>query len=216
MAQAEDVEPETFMVMKTIECSIVEVDDVDLEHYILFWKHVCKVMSKWGTIFSFVVKDVTAKLEKLTVMRMDDPVAYRTILTMASKERENGTIRNRKPNRSGTGHVMVLNRALEFVIDMLDGVFKAEDPDAKVYSIARSSYDKHLSQIHSWPVRTAVFTALFTLPNRKDFLVRLRGEMPESEDGNFHEVFQRNGIDVVRRVNLLIENFELSDYNPSA
>ncbi|CCA65579.1 Glycolipid transfer protein domain-containing protein [Caenorhabditis elegans] len=171
-------------------------------------------MCSWGTIFSFVVKDVTAKLEKLTQMRSSDPDSYRTIIGMATKESENGTIRNQKPNRSGTGHLMVLNRALEFVIDLLDGVFTSNDEN--VSTIARSSYDKHLSQLHSWPIRTAVAAALYTLPRKPEFLCRLRGDMPEDDDNQFHDIFNRDGRDIVRRVNKLVENFELTDYNPSA
>ncbi|KAF1757769.1 hypothetical protein GCK72_014225 [Caenorhabditis remanei] len=216
MSQSEDVEPETYQIMRTIENSLVDSDNVDLEQYLLFWEHVCKVMGSWGTIFSFVVKDVSNKLEKLAQMRNTDPESYKSILTMATRESENGSIRNLKPNRSGTGHLMVLNRALEFVIDLLDGVFTAEDDEAKVSIIARSSYDKHLSQFHSWPVKTAVSAALFTLPRKTEFLIRLRGKMPESDDEQFHEVFNRDGRDIVRRVNQLVENFELTDHNPSA
>ncbi|CAL2040567.1 unnamed protein product [Caenorhabditis brenneri] len=212
----DDAEPETYQIMRTIESSIIENDNVDLEQYLLFWEHVCNVMCSWGTVFSFVVKDVSAKLEKLIQMKSADPESYRTILTMATKESENGTIKNLKPNRSGTGHLMVLNRALEFVIDMLDGVFTSEDETMKVYTIARSSYDKHLSQYHSWPVRTAVGAALYTLPRKAEFLIRLRGKMPEADDGKFHDVFDRDGRDIVRRVNQLVETFELTDHNPSA
>lgn len=35
-------EPETYQIMKTIEKSIIENDNVDLEQYLLFWEHVCK------------------------------------------------------------------------------------------------------------------------------------------------------------------------------
>lgn len=40
-------------------------------------------MCSWGTIFSFVVKDVTAKLEKLTQMRSSDPDSYRWIFNLS-------------------------------------------------------------------------------------------------------------------------------------
>ncbi|CAP26183.1 Protein CBG06218 [Caenorhabditis briggsae] len=216
MAQAEDVEPETYQIMRTIENSLMNNDNVDLEQYLLFWEHVCKVMGSWGTVFGFVVKDVTAKIEKLAAMRVADPESYRSIQTMARKESTDGTIRNLKPNRSGTGHLMVLNRALEFVIDMLDGVFTSDDASLKVSTPARCSYDKHLSQFHSWPIRTAVSAALYTLPRKTEFLIRLRGSMPESEDGQFHDVFNRDGRDIVRRVNQLVENFDLVNHNPSA
>uniref|UniRef100_A0A1I7TUA4 GLTP domain-containing protein n=1 Tax=Caenorhabditis tropicalis TaxID=1561998 RepID=A0A1I7TUA4_9PELO len=230
MDSSEEAEPETYQIMRTIENSIIENNNIDLEQYLLFGNTCASklsnqlyktsvafsVMCSWGTIFSFVVKDVTAKIEKLAQMRTDDPEAYKTILTMASKESEDGTIKNLKPNRSGTGHLMVLNRALEFVIELLDGVFTSDDDSAKVSTIARSSYDKHLSQYHSWPVRTAVGAALYTLPRRSEFLVRLRGKMPEADDAKFHDVFHRDGRDIVRRVNQLIIDFQLTDHNPSA
>uniref|UniRef100_A0A8R1I4X7 GLTP domain-containing protein n=2 Tax=Caenorhabditis japonica TaxID=281687 RepID=A0A8R1I4X7_CAEJA len=102
--------PETYRIMHTLERTIIANDDVDLEQYLLLWKHICRIMSSWSTIFSFVVKDVMNKAEKLTEMLERDAVAYKTIMSMAQKEDENGTIRNKKPNRSGTGHLLVLNR----------------------------------------------------------------------------------------------------------
>lgn len=141
---------------------------------------------------------------------------FRTIVSMATKENENGTIRNQKPNRSGMGHLMVLNTALEFVIEMLHGVFTTRDPSAKVANIARAAYSNHLSQYHPWVLRGLVYGALSSLPDKTEFLNRLRGEMPEREDVLFHEVFQRDGKDIVHRVKRLISQFKLTDYNPSA
>ncbi|CAB3409927.1 unnamed protein product [Caenorhabditis bovis] len=207
---------DTYQIMEAIENCQTESDDVIVEKYLLFWSHVCRVMSNWGIVFSFVVKDVQMKLEKLQEKLKNDPENYKTILRMAKHEAENGTIRNLKPNRSGTGHILVLKRALEFVIDLLDGVFCAPDPSIRVSTIAKAAYDKHLSQFHSWPIRTCVSGALLSLPRKDEFLIRLRGDMPSKDDNRFHETLTVQGREIIRRQDALVERFNLADYNPSA
>ncbi|CAD6200248.1 unnamed protein product [Caenorhabditis auriculariae] len=192
---------------------ILDENDVNLEQYCLLWTHLCRIMNNWGTVFSFVVKDVTGKIVKLEEMQADKPQHYSSVLKMAQFEKENETIRKKKP-RSGCGQLIILNRAFEFVIDLLHNVFSEKDEAAKVSKIAQHSYDRTLSKHHSWVVQKVVWAALCTLPYREEFVASLRGNMPAENDEKFHETFDKNGREILKRVGQMIEQFELVDFHP--
>ncbi|XP_036137367.1 ceramide-1-phosphate transfer protein isoform X1 [Molossus molossus] len=150
-----------------------EKEEVLLEHYLTGWKGLIRFLDHLGTVFSFISKDVAAKLqimERLCTGPQRDH--YSSLQSMVAYETSNKLVdlerRSRHPD-SGCRTVLRLHRALRWLQLFLEGL-RTSPEDARTSELCASSYSASLAAYHPWIIRQAVTVAFYTLPTRKVFL----------------------------------------------
>jgi len=101
---------------------------------------------------------------------------YEKIDTMMEYEIKNNKVENKN---SGIWNLVRLRRALEFISCLLD---EAKNPDVTLTTAAGNAYEKSLSPIHPWGVRKLVGIAVYALPYKRDFFVRLEVQEDQVEN----------------------------------
>lgn len=129
----------------------------------------------FGTLFTFVTKDVTSKLSILQGYLNDkvDGYHYKTIQTMIEFEKRNNLLRDPK-RPSGSRTLLRLHRALEFIALFLHEVVKISD-EVSTVNCARSAYGKTLAKYHPWLIRKSVQIATIALPYRRHLIEQVYG-----------------------------------------
>lgn len=122
---------------------------------------------RWGSLLKFVTEDVSGKIGGIREVRSGNQEKTATFKIMTTWEHEENKMRSHSP-KSGTVNVLILHRAFDFIIGLIDGVYREEKENGKVSTIAREAYDKSLAKYHSWLVRKVVGAALLALPYKKD------------------------------------------------
>lgn len=141
-----------------------------------------RFLNSLGTVFSFISKDVVAKLqimEKLCSGAQREH--YSSLQSMVAYEVGNQLVdlerRSRHPD-SGCRTVLRLHRALHWLQLFLEGL-RASPEDARTATLCTDSYNASLAAYHPWIVRRAVTVAFCVLPTRKAFLEAMNVGSPE-------------------------------------
>ena len=147
---------------------------------------VFRFFNMFGTLFSFVTKDVQSKITILHSYAKDEHIGtnYITIQSMIEFEKSRNLLRDQK-RPSGARTLLRLHRALEFISQFLHEVTKIED-DISTVSPARNAYNRTLAQYHPWYIRKSVQVATYALPYRRVLVERMYGG--KESPGGFKEV----------------------------
>ena len=141
-----------------------------------------RFLNSLGAIFSFVSKDVTAKLQVMERLRSGPQREhYSSLQSMVAYEVGNQLVdlerRSRHPD-SGCRTVLRLHRALRWLQLFLEGL-RTSPEDARTAVLCTDSYNASLAAYHPWIIRRAVTVAFCTLPTRKVFLEAMNVGSPE-------------------------------------
>lgn len=141
-----------------------------------------RFLNSLGAIFSFVSKDVTAKLQVMERLRSGPQrEQYSSLQSMVAYEVGNQLVdlerRSRHPD-SGCRTVLRLHRALRWLQLFLEGL-RTSPEDARTAVLCTDSYNASLAAYHPWIIRRAVTVAFCTLPTRKVFLEAMNVGSPE-------------------------------------
>uniref|UniRef100_A0A8C6BHA4 Ceramide-1-phosphate transfer protein n=1 Tax=Monodon monoceros TaxID=40151 RepID=A0A8C6BHA4_MONMO len=172
------------VVLLSFKQCLNEKEEVLLDHYLASWRGLvrCVFLNSLGTIFSFISKDVVAKLQIMEQLcggpqqehysTLQAMVAYEVGSQLVDLER-----RSRHPD-SGCRTVLRLHRALHWLQLFLEGV-RTSPEDARTAALCTDSYNASLAAYHPWIIRRAVTVAFCALPTRKVFLETMNVGSPE-------------------------------------
>lgn len=134
---------------------------------------------KLGRLFSFVASDVGDKTHILSEHGSSAiGEKYKSVGAMLEYEKNEAKILDHdKPHllsihhhnhhlANGSRTLLRLHRALQFVVEFIDGVRLAGNQD-KMSHLARTAYDSTLAAHHPWLVRKGVHLAVHSLPYRE-------------------------------------------------
>ena len=99
-------------------------------------KNLFRFIKRWGVLLTFVTDDVAMKLDGIRALRVEFKAESTTFKRLTAWENEEKRMRSYKP-KSGTVNVLVLHRAMDFVVELIDGVYKEEKSDAKVKFVTK-------------------------------------------------------------------------------
>ncbi|XP_072831770.1 ceramide-1-phosphate transfer protein [Vicugna pacos] len=170
------------VVLVSFKQCLNEKEEVLLDHYLAGWRGLVRFLSGLGTVFSFISKDVVAKLQTMERLRSGPQREhYSSLQSMVAYEVGNQLVdlqqRARHPN-SGCRTVLRLHRALHWLQLFLEGV-RTSPEDASTTALCTDSYNASLAAYHPWIIRRAVTVAFCTLPTRKVFLETMNVGPPE-------------------------------------
>nr|XP_006196638.1 ceramide-1-phosphate transfer protein isoform X2 [Vicugna pacos] len=174
------------VVLVSFKQCLNEKEEVLLDHYLAGWRGLTclprRFLSGLGTVFSFISKDVVAKLQTMERLRSGPQREhYSSLQSMVAYEVGNQLVdlqqRARHPN-SGCRTVLRLHRALHWLQLFLEGV-RTSPEDASTTALCTDSYNASLAAYHPWIIRRAVTVAFCTLPTRKVFLETMNVGPPE-------------------------------------
>ncbi|XP_007166314.2 ceramide-1-phosphate transfer protein [Balaenoptera acutorostrata] len=170
------------VVLVSFKQCLNEKEEVLLDHYLASWRGLVRFLNSLGTIFSFISKDVVAKLQIMEQLcggpqrehygTLQAMVAYELGSQLVDLER-----RSRHPD-SGCRTVLRLHRALHWLQLFLEGV-RTSPEDARTAALCTDSYHASLAAYHPWIIRRAVTVAFCALPTRKVFLETMNVGSPE-------------------------------------
>lgn len=163
------------------EC-LNEKGEVLLEHYLTGWRGLVRFLNSLGVMFSFISKDVTAKLQIMERLRSGPQRDhYGSLQAMVAYEVGNQLVdlqrRSSHPD-SGCRTVLRLHRALRWLQLFLESL-RTSPEDARTSVLCTDSYNASLAAYHPWIIRRAVTVAFCTLPTRKVFLETMNVGPPE-------------------------------------
>ncbi|KAI1731741.1 glycolipid transfer protein (GLTP) domain-containing protein [Ditylenchus destructor] len=150
--------------------------DVNLTKYVNAFDELSRLFSMLGVVFSFVETDVTDKICILRTLHAANSVNYNTVLEMIDYEcyeiPDTGEQRTRRsePSARGTRTLLRLHRSLDFLAIFITSVQQSSPDYSSVPEIFRASYQKTLSDHHTWFVRKSVLLASYAMPSRKKLL----------------------------------------------
>ena len=140
-----------------------------LVDYIAGYKDVYKFLVLLGRVFSWVGSDVYAKIETLEkYLEEENKDHYQTIQSMIDYEVENDLIEG----KSGSGTLLSLHRALEYIIVFLLKLEDIQDDD-NCSVISREAYEETLKKYHPWLVQKAAKLAMGLLPTKKGLIAKV-------------------------------------------
>lgn len=170
-------------------------EDISLEDYVLGYEQVYRFLNLLGTVFGWVAADVQSKIDVLKRhMEGTSREHYRTIHSMLTYETENGMILWKKSyDQSGGRHLLILHRALEYVVAFLERLDDIDELD-KCTAISRHAYESTLMKYHPWVVQKAAKLAMNLLPTKRGIVLKVvpSGDQPEIEKAyqDFHRTVE--------------------------
>ncbi|XP_029802142.1 ceramide-1-phosphate transfer protein isoform X1 [Suricata suricatta] len=171
------------VVLVNFKQCLNEEEEVLLDHYLAGWRGlVSRFLNSLGAIFSFISKDVTAKLQIMErLCSGPQREHYSSLQSMVAYEVGNQLVdlerRSQHPD-SGCRTVLRLHRALRWLQLFLEGL-RTSPEDARTAALCTDSYNASLAAYHPWIIRRAVTVAFCTLPTRKVFLEAMNVGSPE-------------------------------------
>ncbi|KAI2802315.1 hypothetical protein RDWZM_010270 [Blomia tropicalis] len=176
--QQQQISNQHFDINLVCDSFLRSIDDksaIDIILYLQAFAELNKFFNMFGTLFTFVTKDVQAKIDILQsyANETDDGYHYRTIQSMIEHEKRNNLLKDQK-RPSGSRTLLRLHRALEFISTFLHEVTKIDDDDSTVGS-ARNAYNRTLAHFHPWYIRKSVQLATYALPYRRVLIERVYG-----------------------------------------
>lgn len=167
----------------------------------------------FGTLFTFVTKDVQDKIDILNNYASEHGTNYLSIQSMFEYEKSQNLLRHTK-RPSGARTLLRLHRALQFISLFLNEVAKVDDHES-TSGLVREAYNQTLAKHHPWVVRKSVHLATLALPYRKVIIQRIYGgtdNVPEKTLVNA-TIVKMAGISdqVYELTNILYEKHDLLD-----
>lgn len=155
--------------------SIYDKQEVNILYYLGAFTELAKFFNMFGTLFTFVTKDVQAKISILQAYAKDQQHGpyYSSIQAMIEFEKMNNLLCDHK-RPSGARTLLRLHRALEFISTFLHEVTKLDD-DHSTSTAARQAYNRTLAKYHQWYIRQSVHVAILALPYRRNLIDRVYG-----------------------------------------
>jgi len=151
-----------------------------LDNYVAGYWEIYKFLNLLGSLFSWVSADIAAKLETLQeFLSSEKKNHYVTISSMIDYEVEQGLIENDRMN-CGSRALLVLHRALEFVIEWLNEIAEV-DADGRVSDVTKIAYNKTLKKHHPWLVQKGAKLAMGLLPTKAALYEKLSQAGGEQE-----------------------------------
>ncbi|XP_064326664.1 ceramide-1-phosphate transfer protein isoform X1 [Phalacrocorax carbo] len=169
-------------VLAAFQTCVTERREVLLGPYLRGWRGLIRFLHSLGAIFSFVSKDVVAKVQIMeSYCRGEQREKYVSLQSMVEYELANGLVdgqkRTGRPD-SGCRTVLRLHRALRWLQLFLEGLRTGRE-DSRTSVICTDSYNASLAAYHSWLVRKTCTAAFCVLPPRNTFLEIMNVGTPE-------------------------------------
>lgn len=127
-----------------LQYCLEEDDDVNMSGYCDLWEELCRYephlylktrwlsfIKKWGILLKFVSDDVSLKVDAIKSIRSKNEERTKTFKKMIAWEEEENRMRSYHP-KSGTVNVLILHRAMDFVIHLINDVYNEKNDDSKV------------------------------------------------------------------------------------
>ncbi|KAM9685114.1 ceramide-1-phosphate transfer protein [Trichechus inunguis] len=193
------------VVMVNFKQCLNEKEEILMDHYLSGWWGLVKFLNSLGAIFTFISKDVVAKLQIMERLRssphgehyasLQSMVAYEVGHQLVDLQR-----RSRHPD-SGCRTVLRLHRALRWLQLFLEGL-RTSPENAHTSTLCTDSYNASLAAYHPWVVRRAVTVAFYALPTRKVFLEAMKVGPPEQAIAMLDEAlpFLERVYDIVQKL----------------
>ncbi|XP_074162702.1 ceramide-1-phosphate transfer protein [Sminthopsis crassicaudata] len=170
------------VVLVSFKQCLNEKEEVLMDPYITGWKGLVRFLNNLGTIFSFISKDVIAKIQIMERFRSSDQKDnYSSLQAMVQYEMDNKLVDLQKRSEhpeSGCRTILRLHRALHWLQMFLEGLRTSQE-DCKTSVLCTDSYNTTLANYHPWLIRKAVTVAFCTLPSRNAFLETMNVGPPE-------------------------------------
>ena len=155
--------------------------DIAVKEYILAYNEVVKFLEKLGAMFYFVVADVREKVHILDSCLAEKPDSYATISKLVAFEiGQNYLVKGRERPNNGARTVLRLHRALLFVYELVQNLWKAS-ANTSASQICVAAYDSTLAPHHSWVVRQAARLGMRVVPNRDTIIAYMATSPDELE-----------------------------------
>ncbi|XP_068505245.1 ceramide-1-phosphate transfer protein [Syngnathus scovelli] len=169
-------------VLSTFKVCLSEDKDVILENYVSGWRGLIKFLNCLGSVFGFISKDATNKIQILVnLLKGDTNSHYATVQSMVRYELDNGLVdidkRGSHPE-SGTRTLLRLHRALRWLELFLERL-RISTEDSKTSVMCAEAYNESLAHYHPWVVRKAAGVAFCMLPGRPAFFEVMNVGPPE-------------------------------------
>lgn len=159
-------------------------DDFQLEAYNRAFDQLHNLFGVLGTVFGFIASDVREKIDILEKLRNSDenPNGEHYVNTEKMMLYEIQVNKDTGNELFGSRTLLRLHRALKFTILFLER-FCELDSNGNVAAVATSSYKESLSNFHPWLIRNAAKLAMYTLPSRKEFILKINnGVVPDESE----------------------------------
>ncbi|XP_049630488.1 ceramide-1-phosphate transfer protein [Suncus etruscus] len=170
------------LILLTFKQCLNEEEEVLLDPYLEGWRGLVRFLNSLGAVFTFISKDLVAKLQIMDQLRASPQHdQYRSLQSMVAYELSHQLVdltgTSRHPS-SGCRTVLRLHRALCWLHLFLDKL-RTSAPEASTAVLCTDSYNATLAAHHSWVIRRAVTLAFCVLPSRTAFLEAMNVGPPE-------------------------------------
>ncbi|KAM6218877.1 ceramide-1-phosphate transfer protein [Rhynchocyon petersi] len=170
------------VIMVSFKQCLNEREEILMDNYLSGWQGLVTFLNSLGTIFTFISKDVVAKLQIMERLRSSTQGEhYISLQSMVAYEVGHQLVdlhRRAQHPDSGCRTVLRLHRALRWLQLFLERL-RASPEDARTSTLCTDSYNASLAAYHPWVIRQAVTVAFRTLPTRKVFLEAMKVGPPE-------------------------------------
>lgn len=197
--------------------SCIRHEEISLADYILGYEQVYRFLNLLGTVFGWVAADVQNKIDVLKRhMEGASKEKYRTIHSMIDYEAEQGLIQWKKSHdQSGSRHLLILHRALEYVVAFLERLDEIGELD-KCTNISRMAYEATLMKYHPWVVQKGAKLAMNLLPTKRGIVLKVVPSGDQAEVEKAYQDFHRT-VECMRiaytRAETICSQFKLQTLN---
>lgn len=144
-----------------------------------------RFFSLLGSVFGFVASDILSKVSILDgYLNSGDHHHYSTVQSMVEHETASCTTTD-ATRPSGCRTLLRLHRSLEFIAAFMQD-FGSAEPNARSSAIAQRCYKGTLARHHPWLVQKGAGVAMYTLPAKKLFIERVKGEGCDEEGVGYY------------------------------
>ncbi|KAG8193876.1 hypothetical protein JTE90_011436 [Oedothorax gibbosus] len=172
-------------------------DSLDMEQYLIAFRELYRFFSLLGSVFGFVASDILSKVGIL-----DDYLRssshYSTVQSMVEHEVSTSTTAV-ATRPSGARTLLRLHRSLEFISSFMEEFGTAESA-AKSSTIAQKCYKDTLARYHPWLVQKGAGIAMYTLPSKKHFIEKVKGEPCDDQQVEYYGKMMADIAQASRRV----------------
>ncbi|XP_054994892.1 ceramide-1-phosphate transfer protein [Sorex araneus] len=159
-----------------------EKEEVLLDPYLDGWQGLVRFLNSMGAVFTFISKDLVAKLQIMGQLRAGPQRdQYCSLQSMVAYELGHQLVDLKRASRnpsSGCRTVLRLHRALNWLHLFLEKL-RTSPQDASTATLCTDSYNATLAAYHSWVIRRAATLAFCVLPTRTAFLEAMNVGPPE-------------------------------------
>lgn len=163
------------VVYEKFNACLLEEDDIYIKEYLESYEELNKFFDSMGTMFTFVTKELTSKMNIIRGYYKENEEGFKTVKAMiafeSDKLKKSGYV-------SGCRTLLQLHRALDFIRLFLKSVGELQFEE-NVGHVCRAAYDQTLGNHHSFFIAKGARLAMYTLPNKANLLKRVCGDDEE-------------------------------------